>query len=110
MRSAVFCFLLIALSAGVCRAAWNTQDRPKSPQAQLLQELRARAEYGDAGAQFNLGLVYAKGDGVRQDDVKAARWFRKAAVQGTPDAQFYLGARHERGDGVPQDYVQDGRG
>jgi uncharacterized protein len=50
--------------------------------------------------------MYAKGDGVRQDYVEAAGWFRKAAVRGDPDAQFYLGALYERGDGVPQDYVQ----
>src|ERR1039458_6470539 len=106
MRTVVFCCLFLALFASVCHAAEITQDRPKSPQERLLQELRTRSEYGDAGAQFNLGLMYARGDGVRQDYVEAAGWFRKAATQGDPDAQFYLGALYERGDGVPQDYAR----
>ena len=58
---------------------------------------------GDADAQVNLGVMYAKGNGVRRDDVEAAGWFRKTATQGDPDAQFYLGALYKRGDGVPQD-------
>ena len=33
-----------------------------------LDELRARAEQGDADAQFNLGLMYGNGLGVPEDD------------------------------------------
>ena len=106
MRTAVFCCLFLVLSASVCRAAGITQDRPASPQAQLLKELRTRSEYGDADAQFNLGLMYAQGDGVQQDYVEATEWFRKAAVQGDSDAQFNLGLMYQRADGVPQDLVE----
>jgi len=36
------------------------------------------AEQGEAAAQFNLGLMYATGQGVPQDDAEAAKWFRRA--------------------------------
>ena len=36
-------------------------------------ELRAKAEQGDAEAQYNLGMLYADGRGVPQDRVEAAR-------------------------------------
>ena len=52
-----------------------------------LQEIRALAEQGDAIAQYNLGSMYATGDGVPEDRAEAARWFRLAAEQGLADAQ-----------------------
>ena len=47
-------------------------------------------------AQFNLGMMYASGQGVRQDDVEAGKWFHKAAQQGDAGAQFKLGMSHYR--------------
>jgi TPR repeat protein len=44
------------------------------------------ADQGDAGAQFNLGVVYANGDGVPQDLTKAARLIKLAADQGFAEA------------------------
>ena len=48
------------------------------------------AEQGDALAQAILGMMYAEGKGVRQDDKKAAEWYRKAAEQGEARAQGYI--------------------
>ncbi|HGO7462989.1 TPA: tetratricopeptide repeat protein [Neisseria meningitidis] len=61
------------------------------------------AERGDTQAQFNLGMMYAEGRGVRQDYAEAVRWFRKAADQGLAQAQFNLGAMYYKGHGVRQD-------
>ncbi|HHV6627196.1 TPA: tetratricopeptide repeat protein, partial [Haemophilus influenzae] len=58
------------------------------------------AEQGDAKAQFNLGVRYAKGQGVKQDDVEAVKWYRKAAEQGDADAQALLGFSYLLGKGV----------
>ena len=44
--------------------------------------LRAAAEQGDAEAQYNLGLMYLEGQGVKQDNVEAYAWIRTAAAQG----------------------------
>ena len=45
----------------------------------------------DAGAQFNLGVMYANGEGVLKDEAEAVRWYRLAAEQGHAAAQFNLG-------------------
>ena len=61
------------------------------------------AEQGNASAQFNLGVMYNKGQGVKQDDVEAVKWYRKAAKQGDASAQFNLGSMYADGRGVKQD-------
>ena len=40
------------------------------------------AEQGDAKAQFNLGVMYGDGLGVKQDYFEEVNWYRKAAEQG----------------------------
>ena len=67
--------------------------------------LTAMAEAGNAAAQYNLGVMYAKGQGVSQDYAAAAGWFRKAADQGYADAQNNLGVMYDNGTGVAQDYA-----
>ena len=47
-----------------------------------MEDVRTCAEQGDARAQYNLGLMYARGDGVPEDDAEAVRWWRLAAEQG----------------------------
>ena len=73
-----------------------------------IAALRASAAQGDADAQFNLGVMYATGNGVPQDYVEAIAWHRLAAEQGHADAQFNLGVMYAEGNGVPQDYVEAG--
>jgi uncharacterized protein len=71
-----------------------------------IVELRAKAEQGNADAQYELGACYHVGQGVPQDDAEAMKWYRKAAVQGNSTAQFCIGVRYEYGRGVPQDYTE----
>ncbi len=44
-----------------------------------VHEFRLLAEQGDAIAQFNLGVMYAEGNGVPQDYVQSHKWFNLAA-------------------------------
>lgn len=60
------------------------------------------AEKGQIDAQFNLGTMYYRGDGVRQDYVEASKWFRRAAEQGDMEAQYCLGLMYLNGEGVKQ--------
>ena len=62
------------------------------------------ANRGNNAAQFNLGLMYLKGDGFKQNFSKAAKWFRLAAIQGNLEAQLKLGEMYFNGNGVPRDY------
>ena len=70
-----------------------------------FETTKALAVRGDSLAQYNLGVMYANGDGVPEDDKEAAKWFRKAAEQGNDGAQFNLGLMYDYGDGVPEDRV-----
>lgn len=58
-----------------------TQDFKKS--AYWWEKL---ANTGDATGQFNIGLYYAKGCGVKRDFKKAAEWMKKSAENGDDDA------------------------
>jgi TPR repeat protein len=68
-----------------------------------VQWCRKAAAQGHAGAQFNLGVSYDRGKGVRKDAEKAVEWFRKAAEQGNARAQFNLGGCYSSGQGVRKD-------
>jgi TPR repeat protein len=61
-----------------------------------IDERIKAAENGDVGAQLNLALMY----GLRNDNVTAAKWYRKAAELGDAKAQFELGRCYAKGKGV----------
>ncbi|WP_233768730.1 tetratricopeptide repeat protein [Haemophilus influenzae] len=58
------------------------------------------AEQGNAEAQLMLGVMYARGIGVKQDDFEAVKWYRQAAEQGYANAQAILGFSYLSGKGV----------
>ena len=64
------------------------------------------AQKGFSEAQNNLGLMYAHGIGVKQDDAQAVYWYRKAAEQDHSDAQCNLGWMYVNGLGVKEDQAQ----
>lgn len=109
MRTTVYviAILLVALAAParadfkVGHAAYKKGDF-----ATALKEMGPLAEQGHFIAQFNLGLLYDNGQGVKQDHQKAAYWYRRSAKQGHSDAQNNLGRLYFTGKGVPKDLVQ----
>ncbi|MCX6908363.1 MAG: tetratricopeptide repeat protein [Verrucomicrobia bacterium] len=72
----------------------------------LLSDLRAKAEKGDAEAQYTLGACYAKGKDVPKDAVEAVKWWRKATEQNYVAAQCNLGFCYAKGEGVVRDQVE----
>lgn len=82
-------------------AAPDNQAAPSN-----VASIRKAAQEGNANAQYDLGFVYDKGQGVPQDDAQAVFWYRKAAEQGDAFAQNNLASLYEQGRGVPQDYAQ----
>ncbi len=100
-------FLLGAVS--LAAAFWMhgaSAAEPAKSEPKEIAELRAKAEKGDADAQFNLGFTYAQGAGVTKDDAEAVKWYRKAADQGDASAQFILGVIYEGGRGVTKDEAE----
>ena len=69
-------------------------------------ETKAKAEAGDADAQFNLGVMYYQGLGVEQDFKEVVKWYQKAADQGDVEAQYNLGVMYYQGLGVEQDFKE----
>jgi len=66
-----------------------------------------RAAYSKlAWAQYNVGLMFRKGEGVTQNNTEAAYWYRLAATQNFPEAQQKLADLYYFGQGVPLSYVQ----
>ena len=63
---------------------------------QVLDE----AYEGQSEAQLALAYRYLSGDGVEQNDEKAAEWFETAASAGSPEAQTQLGLMYFSGSGV----------
>jgi hypothetical protein len=102
----VICAIILALCFAGRAAAGALDDGLAALRdgnyATALRLLRPVAEQGDAGAPFNLGLMYDRGQGVPQDYAAAVSWFRKAVDQGNADAQTVLGLMYQGGEGVPQ--------
>ena len=73
--------------------------------AQAAQWYLKAAGQNHALAQFNLGVMYARGQGVPRDEHQSLIWIRKAAHLGDAGAQYNLGMRQHRisMDGVPED-------
>jgi len=78
--TAILC-LTFAVLLGSTGVSWSAdfQKRYAAYQsgdyATALREFRPLAEQGDANAQFNLGQMYRKGEGVPQDDRTAVKWY-----------------------------------
>ena len=102
-------FLLMALLISPLTYASNyfeaLEAHIQGNYSKSLPIFRSLAERGDAAAQYDLGISYARGEGVLQNDVEAVRWYRAAAEQGFTLAQHNLGFMYENGRGIPQNYV-----
>jgi TPR repeat protein len=64
------------------------------------------ADQGNAVAQAYLGLAYADGLGVPQDDAEAVRWYRAAGHHAK--AKHNLKVMYADGRAVPEDEDEDG--
>ena len=104
-RGAAVAALSAALLAASPAGAQTSDEKLDDARARI-EKLLLAAEQGDASAQFNLGVMYADGEGVPQNYSEAVRWYRLAAEQGDASAQFNLGIMYANGEGVPQDYSE----
>jgi hypothetical protein len=75
--------------------------------ADYVENLKQRAEQGDADEQLRLGFYYEYGvAGFPKDAAKTVHWYTKAAKQRFALAQFELGLKYNYGKGVPENYVR----
>jgi len=87
------------------------QDIALQDEVQILKEELAQVR-GDLEllekpeTVFAFGGMSFEGDGVPQDYVEAANWFRIAAEKGHSGAQHNLGVMYENGQGVSKDPIE----
>ena len=103
--------LVVLLMLGLAAPAWGGVVEGMSAYLagdyeSALKEFLPLAEQGAAVAQYFLGLMYYKGQGVPQDYAEAAKWYRQAAEQGLAEAQSNLGVMYDQGKGVHQDFAE----
>ncbi len=60
-------FLAAAVAVSVLLSIANA-GQETAEVTEIVKELRLAAEQGDADAQFNLGVMYANGEGVPEND------------------------------------------
>ncbi len=63
---------------------------------QAAQWYQKAADQSHALAQFNLGVMYDRGQGILRDPVQSMMWIGKAAQLGDAGAQYMLGMRRNR--------------
>jgi len=74
--------------------------------ATALEWYEKAAILGHVKAQFDIGYMFYKGQGVIPDNMKAVEWYRESAANGYTAAQYRIGVMYKDGIGVPQDYVK----
>ena len=97
--------LSLLLASGVASAADFNKGLEAAQSGDFktaLAEWTPLAEQGDSDAQSNLGVMYANGRGVPENDKTAVKWYTKAAEQGHANAQNNLGFMYRFGNGVPE--------
>lgn len=92
--------LMSGLFVGPIKAQFNPNSVPP------FNELKAKAEAGDAIAQRQLALSFEQGAGVAKDPAKAAEWMLKSAQQGDMLAEFTMGLYYDNGIGVSRSMEQ----
>ncbi|HHJ15773.1 MAG TPA: sel1 repeat family protein [Gammaproteobacteria bacterium] len=95
-------WLELSAQSGNERARTKLQ-RMQDQQAKFSDTLK-KAQSGDAGAQYTVGMMYLKGKGTAQDGAKARDWISKAARQNNQKAITRLGILYFKGEGGSVDY------
>ena len=91
-----FPIALVLSFVGLSAPAWadfqaGVDAYNRGDYASAMREWRPLAEQGNADAQFNVGVLYAKGLGVPPNYIQARQWYKQAAAQGYAKAYFSNG-------------------
>jgi TPR repeat protein len=82
--------------------AYKNADYPVA-----LKKFIDAGESGNTQAQYLVGTMYDKGQGITADDTEAIKWYERAARQGFLRAQYDLGLMLLHGEGIEQpDYLK----
>ena len=99
LKYVIILIVLPIMAAGEIEHARDLTEEGKFEKA--MQELLPAARSGNADAEELIGIMYAMGLGVKQDDVRAFDWYLRASMKGHPGAQSGVGWYYEIGRGLP---------
>lgn len=113
LKKAILAVLLVVLSASMplasdLKAGWD--EYRKGNYLAAVDILMPLAKAGNPRAQYAIGYMHQKGNGLPQDKDEANKWFRKAlpgltekAENGSRSTQHLLSIIYRRGYGVEKD-------
>ncbi|MBT4574432.1 MAG: sel1 repeat family protein [Thiotrichales bacterium] len=86
LRLPLLLLLLLLSTTGMADFDLGLSAVSKGDYPTALREFKKAADQRNAGAQYNLGSMYAKGYGVAEDYVEAYKWSNLAAALGNKRA------------------------
>ena len=101
-------FLIFVIYSSMALANQNqkgSQALENKEYDKALFYLSYEANLGDDRAQYNLGIIYKKGLGLKANDNEAFRWFFLSADQGNILANYALGNAYSKGEGINKNYL-----
>lgn len=104
MKTIKSTFLLVL--AFISSYAFSSYAISATTPYEIIQSFVEKVKSGDSEAQFELGMLYADGQGVKQSYTEAFKWFRKSADQGNINALHVIGLAYKNGIGVQQSYSE----
>lgn len=85
----------------------NASTAEATGQYEIAAKYYAKAaDIGNIDAQYRLGTLYARGQGVQMNLADASYWYHKAALSGNSSARVELAQLYLSGYGVEQDKVK----
>jgi uncharacterized protein len=86
----VFAFLVFSSTAALSGSDEGAAAYRAGNYQDAFKEWSVAAQQGDVDAEYNLGCLYVRGEGVAQNRAGAVDWLQRAADQGDVDAATWL--------------------
>jgi hypothetical protein len=100
-KARLFGALMLAASPALAEIETGRDLMDAKEYEAAMQELLPAARSGNAEAEELIGVMYALGLGVEQDDIRAFEWYLRASMKGHAGAQSGIGWYYEVGRGMP---------
>jgi hypothetical protein len=91
----IFILIFVTLSLSANEFDQAVEDYNNGGYIKALNAFYVLAKEDNPKAQYNVGLIYANGKGVKQDLSEAQKWYEKSAKQGNSAAQYNLGQLYQ---------------
>ena len=85
-----FLYVIVCITSLVFGTVAVAQSELEIEKEKVVEWFKKTADGNNPEAQFMLGFIYEKGEGVTQDDEEAVKWYKRAAGQGFAPAQEVL--------------------